>query len=140
MSFNESIKSSHKTAPSRSDVYNDVTKSIQLLLSGAPLLLLSKTSEGYSNPLLSDTFAKPAIKILALDEQNGKYFIVDEILYDLVLGKGKSPSRAEIDRQILSYITGSEGCPKLDSWRHEKVEALRMEYVTKIDDLKREIR
>lgn len=139
MPFNEVIRS-RRLLVSNSDVYNDITKSVQLLLSGAPLLLLSKTPEGYVNPLMAKTFAKPAINILALDEQNGKYFVVDGTLYDLILGKGKSSSQIERDRQILAHITTGETCPSMDSRLREKVAELRTEYLSRIDELKEEMR
>ena len=134
--FNEVIRPSHRLTVSNSDVYNDVTKSVQLLLSGAPLFLFSKTPDGYSNSFMATEFSKPTVKILALDEHNNKYFIVDGILYDLVLGKGKTPSRIETDHQVLSYITGTSECPNIDPGLREKVEELRTEYVAKINELK----
>lgn len=140
MPFNSNLHNQRRAVVSSASVHDDLPKSIQLLLSGAQMFLLSKTPEGYIDPLMAKGYSRPNIAMLAFEKQSGKYFLVPSLLYDLVLGNGKAPDQKERDGKILNYIVNGGQCPVLDAQTRAKIEEMRTKYSSKINELKREKR
>ncbi len=140
MSFNSNVRSQSGSSIRNSDVRTDITKSVQLLLSGALLVMASKAGNGYVDSRMSHDFIRPEISLLAFDSHSGKYFVVDWTLYDLVKGVGKTSTQAARDAKILQFITDGGECPTTTPQLRDKIGELRMEYLSRIDDLKEQLR
>jgi hypothetical protein len=102
--------------------------------------MLNKTDNGYADFRISNNFTRQETSILAFDSHSGKYFVVDWILYDLVKGSGKNSSQAARDAKILHFITDGGECPATNPQLMDKIGELRMEYLSRIDDLKEQMR